>query len=154
VNPHGSRGLLLLPLFSAVFCLGCLGGGVDRLRERELRDARVAFEANLAAIRDRNLEAYLAGYLESPDFVYLGPEGVARGFASFAAARRMQADFPDSLVSGTPELTWLAPGVVHVAYAFAARQGVVTGKGWSERVLVRTTDGWRIAVTTVIPATN
>jgi hypothetical protein len=28
----------------------------------------------------------------------------------------------------------------------------VTGAGWSERVLVRTRDGWKIAVTTVIPA--
>jgi ketosteroid isomerase-like protein len=124
------------------------------LRDRELTEARAAFEANLAAIRSRDLEAYLAGYLDSPDFVYLGPAGVARGFAAFAAARRAQVDFPDSLVAGTPELTWVAPGVVHVAYAFAARQGTVTGSGWSERVFVRTADGWRIAVTSVIPTTG
>ncbi|MDH4045208.1 MAG: hypothetical protein OEW06_12175 [Gemmatimonadota bacterium] len=123
----------------------------DSLKEREVREARRAFEANLEAIRARDLEAYLAGYLDSPDFVYLGPDGVARGFAPFAAARRAEAAFPDSLAAGTPELTWLAPGVVHVAYPFAARQGTVTGVGWSERVLVRTTVGWRIAVTSVIP---
>jgi len=151
--PHGSFSLPLLPLFS-LLCLGCVARDVDSLRQRELGEVRVAFEANLAAIRDRNLEAYLAGYLNSPDFVYLGPAGVARGFAAFAAARRAEVDFPDSLAAGTPELTWVAPGVVHVAYPFAARQGTVTGTGWSERVFVRTAEGWRIAVTSVIPATD
>jgi ketosteroid isomerase-like protein len=143
-----------LALLSTAALLGCLPGNVERLREREVAEARAAFEANLAAIRSRDLDAYLAGYLDSPDFVYLGPAGVARGFAAFAAARRAQVDFPDSLVAGTPELTWVAPGVVHVAYPFAARQGVVTGAGWSERVFVRTADGWRIAVTSVIPTTG
>lgn len=142
----------LLPLVAAVFCLGCLGRNVDRLKEREVGEVREAFEANLAAIRERNVEVYLAGYLDSPDFVYLGPEGVARGFTGFAAARRTQAAFPDSLAAGPPELTWVAPGVVHVAYPFAARQGTVAGAGWSERVFVRTAAGWKIAVTSVIPA--
>jgi len=144
----------LLPLVSAVLCLGCLGRSVDGLKEREMGEVRQAFEANLAAIRDRDVEAYLAGYLDSPEFVYLGPEGVARGFAAFAAARRTRAAFPDSLATGTPEVTWVAPGVVHVAYPFAARQGTVAGAGWSERVFVRTAGGWKIAVTSVIPATD
>lgn len=143
-----------LPLFASLcllLCVGCVGRGVDRVRDREVGEVRAAFEANLAAIRNRDVEAYLIGYLDSPDFVYLGPAGVAKGFAPFAAARRAQVDFPDSLVAGTPELTWVAPGVVHVAYGFAARQGTVTGRGWSERVFVRTAGGWRIAVTSVIP---
>ena len=147
---HRPLSLPLLPLFS-VCLFACMAPAADSLKEREVREARRAFEANLEAIRARDLEAYLAGYLDSPDFVYLGPDGVARGFAPFAAARRAEAAFPDSLAAGTPELTWLAPGVVHVAYPFAARQGTVTGVGWSERVLVRTTVGWRIAVTSVIP---
>lgn len=143
-----------LALASALLGLGCLGPNVERLRERELGEAQVAFSANLAAIRERDIEAYLAGYLDSPEFVYLGPEGVAKGFASFAATRRTQAAFPDTLEAGAPELTWVAPGVVHVAYPFAARQGTVRGAGWSERVFVRTADGWKIAVTTVIPVTD
>jgi len=130
--------------------MGCTPG-VGDLQQQELRDARSAFETNLQAIRDRDLETYLNGYLDSPDFVYLGPEGVSRGFTPFAATRRAEPAFPDSLAAGEPELTWLAPGVVHVAYPFAARQGDVTGVGWSERVLVRTKDGWKIAVTSVIP---
>ena len=148
---RGSSPRLLPPLFS-VLLLSCLTPRVDDLKQQELREARAAFEANLEAIRERNLEAYLAGYLDSPDFTYLGPEGVSRGFARFAAARRGEPGFPDSLAAGDPELTWLAPGVVHVAYPFAARQGDVTGMGWSERVLVKTGDGWKIAVTTVVPA--
>jgi hypothetical protein len=143
--------VLLLLLLVPVGLGGCLGRDVERLRQRELREVRVAFEANLAAIRERDLETYLAGYLDSPAFVYLGPAGLARGFAPFAAARRAAADFPDSLAAGTPEVTWVAPGVVHVAYPFAARQGPVTGTGWSERVFVRTAGGWKIAVTSVIP---
>jgi len=142
--------LPLLPLLALL--TGCLAPRADALRQRELREARAAFEANLAAIRQQDLDAYLAGYLDSPDFTYLGPDGVSRGFAPFAAARRADPGFPDSLAAGDPELTWLAPGVVHVAYPFAARQGDVTGAGWSERVLVRTREGWKIAVTTVIPA--
>lgn len=146
----GSSPLPLLPLFSLLFA-GCLAGNGENLRAREVAEVRAAFAENLAAIRRRDVEAYLAGYLDSPDFVYLGPDGVARGFAPFAEARQSQATFPDSLAAGLPEVTWLAPGVVHVAYPFAARQGMVTGVGWSERVFVRTTAGWRIAVTSVIP---
>lgn len=144
-----------LRLFAAALPLllaSCLSPRTDTLKEREISEARVVFEANLAAIHDRNLEAYLATYLDAPDFVYLGPDGVSRGFAPFAAARRAAGDFPDSLVAGEPELTWIAPGVVHVAYPYAAVQGDVTGAGWSERVLVRTRLGWKISVTTVIPA--
>jgi hypothetical protein len=143
-----SLSLPLLPLLAVA--LSC-APRVDGLKQREVDEARLVFEANLAAIRARDLEGYLATYLDSPDFVYLGPEGLSRGFAPFAAARRAAGDFPDSLVAGPAEFTWIAPGVVHVAYPFAAVQGDVTGAGWSERVLVRTRTGWRISVTTVIP---
>jgi hypothetical protein len=142
----------LLPLLPLLPFLSCTTPSVASLKQREIAEARVVFEANLAAIRSRDVDAYLATYLDSPDFVYLGPEGVSRGSAPFVAARRAAPDFPDSLVAGAPELTWLAPGVVHVAYPYAAIQGDVTGAGWSERMLVRTRVGWRIAVTTVIPA--
>lgn len=145
-------GLPLLPLLLAL--AGCMEQSIEALRTRELGEVRTAFAENLEAIRTRDVEAYLAGYLATPEFVFLGPEGVSRGFAPFAAARRADPQFPDSLAAGEPQLTWLAPGVVHVAYPYAARQGVVAGSGWSERVFVRTGDGWRIAVTGVIPGTD
>jgi hypothetical protein len=137
----------VLPLLLA----GCPAQRLDALREREVAEVRSAFEENLAAIRRRDVEGYLAGYLTSPDFVFLGPDGVERGFGPFAAARRADPQFPDSLVAGDAQLTWLAPGVVHVAYPYVARQGPDAGTGWSERVFVKTRDGWRIAVTGVIP---
>jgi hypothetical protein len=115
---------------------------------------RSAFQENLAAIRRGDVEGYLAGYLSSADFVFLGPGGMARGFAPFASARRADPQFPDSLAAGDPQLTWLAPGVVHVAYPYVAQQGAVAGAGWSERVFVKTQDGWKIAVTGVIPSGN
>jgi hypothetical protein len=146
-------GSFSLPLFS-LLCLGCVSRDVAAIRERDLAGARAAFDANLDAIRRRDLTAYLDGYLQSPDFLFIGPDGPSRGFAQFAAAKRATPGFPDSLAAGTPELTWLAPGVVHVAYPYAARQGAVVGVGWSERVLVHTANGWRIAVTGVIPGSS
>jgi hypothetical protein len=151
-DPHGERSALLpfLP-FLPLLLASCTAQRLDALREREVAEARSAFEENLAAIRRRDLEAYLAGYLTSPDFLFIGPAGVERGFGPFAAARRADPQFPDSLVAGEMQLTWLAPGVVHVAYPYVARQGAAAGRGWSERVFVKTPDGWKIAVTGVIP---
>jgi hypothetical protein len=144
---------LLLPLLPLVLS-GCPGRQLDALRERELAEVHVAFDSNLAAIRRRDVEGYLAGYLTSAEFLFIGPDGVERGFGPFAAARRADPQFPDSLVAGDPQFTWLAPGVVHVAYPYVARQADVAGAGWSERVFVNTPDGWRIAVTGVIPGGN
>ena len=140
--------LVLVPLL-----LACPGQRLDALKERELAEARAAFDAHLVAIHRRDVEGYLAGYLNAPDFVYIGPGGVTRGFRGFALARRAAPGFPDSLEAGDPELAWLAPGVVYLAYPYAAQQGDAAGHGWSERVFVKTADGWRIAVTGVIPTT-
>ena len=144
--------LPLLPLLPLL--LSCTAQRFDALRERELAEVRSAFDSNLAAIRRRDVEAYLAGYLTSAEFLFIGPDGVERGFGPFAAARRADPQFPDSLMAGDPQFTWLAPGAVHVAYPYVARQADVAGTGWSERVFVRTPDGWRIAVTGVIPGGN
>lgn len=154
-GPSGWRAGLTAPLpLLPLLVASCLSPRVDALRDRELVEARTAFEQNLAAIRRGDVDGYLSGYLSSADFVFLGPDGVERGFAPFAAARRSDPQFPDSLASGAPQLTWLAPGVVHVAYPYVAQQGTVAGKGWSERVFVKTPDGWKIAVTGVIPSGN
>lgn len=151
VAPRRPSSFVVALVLVAPIAAGCMRPNVDALRERDLGEARAAFEANLDAIRTRDVEAYLNGYLQSPDFLFIGPDGVERGFAEFAAARRASPAFPDSLATGAPVLTWLGPGVVHVAYPYAARQGAVVGSGWSERVLVRTAEGWRIAMTGVIP---
>jgi hypothetical protein len=149
-----SRGLLpILPLLPLLLS-GCAGHRLDELRQHELAEARQAFDANLEAIRQRDVEGYLATYLDSRDFTYVGPEGTHQGFREFAAARRASPDFPDSLAAGAPRLTWLAPGVVYAVYPYAARQGAQIGRGWSERVFVKSGRGWKIAVTSVIPETG
>ena len=114
--------------------------------------AGAAFRGNIAAIRHRDTEAYLSYYLDSPDFVVAGPDTVARGFAAFAAARRADDEWPDTLMAGEPRLVWLAPGVVYGAYqyTFVSMQGD-TSSGWSERVFKKVAGGWKIAVTSVIP---
>jgi hypothetical protein len=132
----------------------CTAPRLDAVRQREVAEVRSAFDQHLATIRRADLEGYLAGYLTSPDFLFIGPDGVERGFGPFASARRANPQFPDSLVTGDPQLTWLSPGVVHVAYPYVAQQGREAGTGWSERVFVKTPDGWRIAVTGVIPGGN
>ncbi len=142
--------LPLLPLLPLLLS-GCAGRRIEELKQRDLAEVRVAVDANLTAIQRRDVEGYLATYLESPDFTYVGPEGMQRGFAPFAAARRASPEFPDSLAAGEPELVWLAPGVVYAAYRYAARQGDQIGRGWSERVFVKSQQGWKIAVTSVIP---
>jgi hypothetical protein len=146
----------LLPflLFLPSVLFSCTAQRLDALRERELAEVRSAFDSNLAAIRRRDVEGYLAGYLTSAEFLFIGPDGVERGFGPFAAARRADPQFPDSLVAGDPLFTWLAPGVVHAAYPYVAQQGPVAGAGWSERVFVSTADGWKVAVTSVIPSGN
>jgi hypothetical protein len=142
--------LPLLPLLPLLLG-GCGGGRLEALKQRELVEVRQAFDANLAAIHRRDVERYLASYLDSPDFAYVGPGGMQRGFAPFAAARRASPEFPDSLAAGDPELVWIAPGVVYAAYPFAAKQAESVGRGWSERVFVKSGRGWKIAVTSVIP---
>jgi len=149
-SPACWASLPLLPLLPLLLS-GCAGQRIEELRQQQLAEVRVAFDANLEAIRQRDVEGYLATYLDSPDFTYVGPGGTQRGFAPFAAARRASPEFPDSLTAGEPELVWLAPGVVYAVYPFAARQGDSLGRGWSERIFVKSGRGWRIAVTSVIP---
>lgn len=161
MSSRGGRGggsarsvfLPLLPLLPLLLS-SCTGQRMDDLKQRELVEARQAFDANLAAIQRRDMERYLASYLDSPDFAYVGPEGMQRGFDRFAAARRASPEFPDSLAAGEPEMAWIAPGVVYAVYPFAARQGEAVGRGWSERILVKSRQGWKIAVTSVIPETG
>jgi len=139
----------------AVALLGvaaCGGPDLDAMRADDLAGAEAAFLQNIAAINGHDAEAYLAGYLNTDEFVALSPDGLMRGFAPLAAARRESGAWPDTLIAARPQLTWLAPGVVWGAYQYVAVQEGESAEGWSERVFVKTADGWKIAVTGVIPA--
>lgn len=129
-------------------CLtSCVDERVRRLRSTELSQAGDAIALNIAAIQRRDVEAYLAGYLDSPDLIVAGADSLRRGYFLFAEARRVSAEWPDELITGVPTLVWIAPGVVWGAFEFTAVAGPDTARGWSERLVVKTSQGWKIAVT-------
>jgi hypothetical protein len=117
------------------------------MQASDLDGARAAFESNIAAIQHRNAEAYLSSYLQSPALTILS-DSFAQGYEGFAAARRASTDWPDTLVASEPKLVWLAPGMVYGAYHYVRVQGHDTTRGWSERIVTKTRDGWKMAVTT------
>ncbi len=130
----------------AVLLLGC-GGDVEKIRSRDLAEASLALETNLAAIQRRDAEAYLAHYLDSPDLVIASADSLRRGFLFFSEARRADPTWPDALETGPPTMVWLAPGVVWAGFQFTAVIGRDTTRGVSERIFVKTKDGWKITIT-------
>ena len=112
--------------------------------------ARRLFEANIDAIHQRDRARYLSYYLDSPLLARNGPGGLQLGYAPFAAAR--DTTWPDSLIATDLRLVPLRPGVVYGQYRYRVTQRGVTTIGTSERVFVRTSAGWRIAVSTAFGA--
>ena len=129
----------------------CSQPNVESIRESDLEGALHAFHGNIAAIHQRDAEAYLSHYLDSPELVIAGGDTVRRGFTAFAEARRANTTWPDTLIAGEPTLVWLAPGVVYGVYPYTVvEQGGDTARGWSERVLVKTGGSWKVAGTSRI----
>lgn len=108
--------------------------------------ALALFRTNIDAIHKRDHAGYLATYLQSSRLVRSGPEGPNLGFENWSA--REHATWPDTLVATDLRVVPIAPGVVYGTYRFDVRYGDSTSAGISERVFVRTPEGWRIAVTT------
>lgn len=140
-------GRLAAALVLACCLPSCVDERVRQLRFSELAQAGEAIALNIAAIRRADVEAYLAGYLDSPDFIVAGADSLRRGYFLFAEARRASPEWPDTLIAGEPTLVWIAPGVVWGAFEFTAVVGTDTARGWSERLVVKTPEGWKIAVT-------
>lgn len=139
-----------MPVMAAIVMMAvsaCGRHGVDALRARDIADVNAALESNLAAIRRHDTEAYLAHYLESADLVVASSDSVSRGFLYFSQARRADETWPDALITGVPTMVWLAPGVVWVGFEFTYVLGPDTARGVSERVFVKTRDGWKITIT-------
>ncbi len=131
-----------------VCCLtSCVDERVRQLRSSEVAQAGDAIALNIAAIQRRDVEAYLAGYLDSPDLIVASADSLRRGYFLFAEARRASPEWPDVLLAGEPTLVWIAPGVVWGAFEFTAIVETDTARGWSERLVVKTPEGWKIAVT-------
>ena len=136
-------------LFSTLVLLlsGCADRAVRQIRTSDLDQAYEAIQLNIAAIQRQDVEAYLAQYLDSPDFVVAAPDSIRRGFLLFSEARRASDQWPDTLIAGDPAVVWVAPGVVWGAFEYASVVGSDTVRGLSERLVVKTSQGWRIAVT-------
>lgn len=111
----------------------------------DLADARAVFEGNLAAIREHNRDKYLSYYLHSDLLVRGGPTGFTTGYDDFA--KGAGAQWPDLIEGSDIHLTPLQPGWVYGTYRYRVRYGADEHSGISERLFVKTPDGWKIAVT-------
>ncbi len=133
-----------------LLAVGCGRPNIEAIRQSDLAGALEAFHGNIAAIHHRDVDAYLSHYLDSPELVIAGADTIQRGFQRFAEARRGNNAWPDTLMAGEPTLVWIAPGVVYGVYPYTVVERGDTSRGWSERVLVKTGGGWKVAVTSRI----
>ena len=104
------------------------------------------FEENIDAIHKRDRARYLATYLHTSVLGRNGPAGLELGYEGWSARR--DSTWPDTLVARNLRVLPIAPGVVYGTYCYTVTQKDTTSSGVSERILVKTTEGWRIAVTT------
>jgi imidazolonepropionase-like amidohydrolase len=116
----------------------------------DVADARAVFEGNLAAIREHNRDKYLSYYLHSDLLVRGGPTGFTTGYDDFA--KGAGAQWPDLIEASDIHLTPLQPGWVYGTYRYRVRYGADEHSGISERLFVKTPDGWKIAVTGAVDA--
>ena len=117
----------------------------------DLRAARALFDRNVAAIRDRDQAAYLACYRQSDRLAVTGPEGPALGYRAFADPGKPPA-WPDTYEPSDVRLDPLQDGVVYGTYRYRVRYGSDEHSGISERLFVRTPEGWKITLTTAFDA--
>ena len=109
-------------------------------------EARQLFEENIDAIHKRDRARYLATYLHTNSLARNGPSGLELGYENWSARR--DSTWPDTLVARNLRVMPLVPGVVYGTYCYTVTQKDTTSSGVSERVFVKTPEGWRIAVTT------
>jgi len=139
-----------LVIFGAPIAIRSTDAGGDASSAADLAAARALFERNLDAIRAHDRDAYLACYLKAPTFAVAGPDGARAGFDAFAADAG--SPWPDSFEGSDLQLVSVRPGVVYGTYRYRVRYGAEEQRGISERFFVKTSDGWRIAVTSAFPA--
>ncbi len=146
--PEASQHMHRIFLISSlVFATACVGREIEDIKVHDLEEAFEAFRTNIVAIQRRDVEGYLAHYLDSPELVIAAADSLRRGFFLFAEARRASDEWPDTLFTGEPQLVWVAPGVVWGAFEFTSVVGSDTTRGLSERLFLKTGGGWKIVVT-------
>ena len=109
-------------------------------------EARRVFEENIDAIHKRDRARYLATYLHTTTLARNGPAGLDLGYENWSARR--DSTWPDTLIARNLRVLPISPGVVYGTYCYTVTQHDTTTSGVSERIFVKTPEGWRIAVTT------
>ncbi|HEY3113041.1 MAG TPA: hypothetical protein VGJ62_05095 [Gemmatimonadaceae bacterium] len=109
-------------------------------------DARRLFEENIDAILKHDRARYLGTYLHTGSLGRNGPAGLELGYEGWSARR--DSTWPDTLMARNLRVLPIAPGVVYGTYCYTVTQKDTTLSGVSERIFVKTREGWRIAVTT------
>lgn len=135
--------------FSAIFICGCYPAPTSSTTAVNAASDSVAalrlFEENIDAIHKRDRARYLATYLQEPTLARNGPAGLQLGFTDWSARR--DTTWPDTLRASNLRVVPLRPGVVYGTYCYTVTQKDTTTSGVSERVFIKTGEGWRIAVT-------
>ncbi len=134
---------------AAIACTGLSstpGQAAVTLLPSDTIEARRLFEENIDAIHKRDRARYLATYLHTSSLGRNGPGGLELGYDSWSARR--DSTWPDTLIARNLRVLPIAPGVVYGTYCYTVTQRNTTTSGVSERVFVKTPEGWRIAVTT------
>ncbi len=144
-----SPGLLLALLISVFGCSRAplnTGASAGAIAAFDTVEARRLFEENIDAIHKRDRARYLATYLHTSTLGRNGPAGLELGYEGWSARR--DSTWPDTLIARNLRVVPIAPGVVYGTYCYTVTQKDTTSSGVSERVFVKTPEGWRIAVTT------
>jgi hypothetical protein len=120
---------------------------------RDSAAALAVFRENIDAIHKRDHSRYLRTYLQSDGLTRGGLRGIERTWTGWSARTDSAPSWPDTLIANDLRVAPLAPGVVYGVYRY---RGIVGGKasiGISERVFVRTRQGWKISYTASYPDT-
>ena len=141
----------LLPLLVTAVPTACarapIGAGErPDARASDTTEARALFESNIDAIHKRDRARYLATYLHSSTLGRNGPAGLELGYENWSA--RNDSSWPDTLIARNLRVLPISAGVVYGSYCYTVTQHDSTSSGVSERIFVKTQEGWKIAVTT------
>jgi hypothetical protein len=139
----------LIALFAAIGCAPIApnaGLSPSVSSASDTVEARRLFEENIDAIHKRDRARYLATYLHTASLGRNGPARLELGYEGWSARR--DSTWPDTLVARNLRVLPIAPGVVYGTYCYTVTQKDTTSSGVSERIFLKTPEGWRIVVTT------
>src|SRR5688500_10597381 len=138
----------IIALLAVAACAAPQGGsGAARLPAApDMVKSRRVFDENSDPIPTRERARYLATYLQTDGLARKGPAGLELGFEGWSARR--DSTWPDTLIARNLRVHPIAPGVVYGTYCYNVTQKDTTSSGVSERVIVKTPAGRRLAGTT------